>query len=147
MVLFFYHMGPGDQTWIGRKCLSPLSHMASPKIIISNAMVVWIGMAPHGLMCLKVWLIGSGLFRRCGLVGVGVALSEEVCHRGWALWFSNDQARHIASLFLLPTNLDVELSATSPSLHLSMCYHTTHHDDNGLSLCNSKPAPMTCFPF
>jgi hypothetical protein len=31
--------------------------------------------------------IGSGTLRRCGLMGVGVALLEEVCHWGWALRF------------------------------------------------------------
>ena len=31
--------------------------------------------------------VGSGTIRRCGLVGIGVALLEEVCHRGWALRF------------------------------------------------------------
>jgi hypothetical protein len=35
---------------------------------------------PHRFMCLNVWLLGSGTIRRCGLVGVGVALLEEVCH-------------------------------------------------------------------
>ena len=31
--------------------------------------------APHRLMCLNTWPIGSGTIRGCGLVGVGVA-----CH-------------------------------------------------------------------
>jgi hypothetical protein len=31
--------------------------------------------------------IGSGATRRCGLVRVGVALLEEVCHWGWTLRF------------------------------------------------------------
>ena len=34
-------------------------------------------MALHRLiMCLNAWLIGSSTIRRCGLVGVGVALLE-----------------------------------------------------------------------
>ena len=28
------------------------------------------------------WPIGSGIIRRCGLIGVDVALLEEVCHCG-----------------------------------------------------------------
>ena len=32
----------------------------------------------HGLICLNAWPIGSGTTRRCGLVGEGVALLEEV---------------------------------------------------------------------
>jgi hypothetical protein len=35
--------------------------------------------------------IESGTIRRCGLVGVGVALLEEVCE--WALWFLDAQGR------------------------------------------------------
>jgi hypothetical protein len=31
------------------------------------------------------WLIGSNTIRRCGFVGIGVALLEEMCHWGWAL--------------------------------------------------------------
>ena len=37
---------------------------------------------PHRLMCLNACLIGSGTIRRCDLVGVGVAMLEEVCHFG-----------------------------------------------------------------
>lgn len=28
----------------------------------------------------NAWPIGSGAIRRCSLIGVGVALREEVCH-------------------------------------------------------------------
>jgi hypothetical protein len=31
-------------------------------------------------MCLNAWPIGRGTIRRCDLVGVGVALLEELCH-------------------------------------------------------------------
>ena len=44
---------------------------------------LWFG--PHRLMCLNAWSIGSGTIRRCGLVGVVVALLEEVCHYGGGL--------------------------------------------------------------
>jgi hypothetical protein len=33
---------------------------------------------PHRLMCFNAWPMGSGIIWRCGLVGVGVALLEEV---------------------------------------------------------------------
>ena len=65
-------------------------------------------MAPHRL-------IGSGTVRRCGFVGVGVVLMEEVC----------------LSLFLLPLDLDVELPVTSPA---PCVLHASHHGDYGLSL-------------
>ena len=39
----------------------------------------------HRLMCFNVWPIGGGTIRRYGLVGVGVALLEEVCHCGGGL--------------------------------------------------------------
>jgi hypothetical protein len=35
---------------------------------------------PHRLRRLSAWLIQSGTIRRCGLVEVGVALLERVCH-------------------------------------------------------------------
>ena len=55
--------------------------------------------------------------RGCGLVGEGVALREKVCF----------------SLFLLPADLDVELSAL---LQHHVCLHVTmpsHHHDDGLN--------------
>ena len=57
---------------------------------------------------------GSGTLRRCGHVGVGVALLEEVCHWGVDLEVSEAQARPSVTLFLLLANPDVELSAPSP---------------------------------
>ena len=38
-------------------------------------------------------LIGSGAIRRCGFVGVGVALLEEVCHCGAGFEVSYTQDR------------------------------------------------------
>ena len=35
---------------------------------------------PHRFMCLNVWPMGRGIIGSCGLVGVGVAFLEEVCH-------------------------------------------------------------------
>ena len=42
-------------------------------------------MALHRVMCLNVWRIGSGSIGNCDLVGVGIALLEEVCHHGGGL--------------------------------------------------------------
>jgi hypothetical protein len=39
-------------------------------------------------------------------------------------------------------DLEVELSATSLAPCLPMCYRASHHDDNGLNLRTSKPAPI-----
>ena len=44
------------------------------------------GLNKNGLLRLVFECLGSGI-RRCGLVGVGVALLEEVCHWGQALKF------------------------------------------------------------
>jgi hypothetical protein len=38
---------------------------------------------PHRFMGLNACPIGSGTIRRCGLVSVGMALLEEVCHWFW----------------------------------------------------------------
>jgi hypothetical protein len=35
---------------------------------------------PRRLMCLNAWPLESSTIRRRGLVGVGVALLEEMCH-------------------------------------------------------------------
>jgi hypothetical protein len=40
---------------------------------------IWIGMPPHMFECLAN---KNDTFRKCGLVEVGVALMEEVCHVG-----------------------------------------------------------------
>jgi hypothetical protein len=53
-------------------------------------MVVSIRMAPWGLIYLNTLLTGNSYLRRtkeCSLVGVGVALVEEVCHWEWDLRF------------------------------------------------------------
>jgi hypothetical protein len=72
-------------------------------------MVVSIGMAPHRLMCLNAWPIGSGTIRRYGLVGGSVSL--------WG--------RALRSNMPKPTDEDVEFPAHC---------HASHHDDNGLNL-------------
>ena len=70
---------------------------------------------PHRL---RVESLGKGI-RRCGFVRVGVALLEEGCHWG-SFWVSNAQVRPSVPLFLLPTNPDIGLSATSPAPCLLM---------------------------
>ena len=39
--------------------------------------------------CGALYILGpeSGTIRRCGLVGVGVTLFDEVCHCGWTMRF------------------------------------------------------------
>ena len=46
-------------------------------------------------------LIGSGTIRRCGLIGVGVALLKEVCQCGRGFVITEAQARPSGYLFLL----------------------------------------------
>jgi hypothetical protein len=84
---------------------------------------------PHRLRYLNAWIIRSGTIRRCGIVGVGVALLEEVqvtvgmgfevsYAQIWPMWHS---------LLLQPMNQDTELSAPST-------YHAPYHDNNELNL-------------
>jgi hypothetical protein len=40
---------------------------------------------PYSLICLYTWSIRTGTVGRCGLVGVGMVLLEEVCHYGGGL--------------------------------------------------------------
>jgi hypothetical protein len=67
----------------------------------------------------------------------GVALKEEVCHYWGGLWdFRKSSQAQCHSLFLLPTNWNVELLAT---LQHHVCLHTalpaaSFHDDNRLDL-------------
>jgi hypothetical protein len=72
-------------------------------------------------------LIESGTIGRFGLVGVSIALLEEVHHCCWAL-------RSQMLLFLLSVNLNIELSAASPAPHFALCFHASCYDDNGLNL-------------
>jgi hypothetical protein len=48
---------------------------------------------------------------------------------------SDAEGRPVApSPFLLSTDLDVELSASSPAPCVPACCYASHHDDNGLNL-------------
>jgi hypothetical protein len=71
-------------------------------------------------------LIGSDTIRRCGIVRGSMLL-------GVGFGVSNAQARSSVTLFLLPANPDVELSATSPASCLPACHHASCYDDNGLN--------------
>jgi hypothetical protein len=61
---------------------------------------------------------------------------KEVCHCTWVLVFQmlKPGPSLSDSLFLLPVDPDVVLSATSPALCLPVCHHVSNHDDNGLNL-------------
>ena len=72
----------------------------------------------YRLLCLNAWPIGGGTIGRCGLVGVSMALLEEVCHCARAL------RSHV---FKLP-------SATMDQLLPTHHHAAPHHDDNGLNL-------------
>lgn len=78
----------------------------------------------HVVVCINMAPIGSArvAFRRRGLVGVGVALFQEVCHLP------------SVSLLLLPAEPDVELSATSLALCLPVCHRASCHNNNRINL-------------
>jgi hypothetical protein len=70
---------------------------------------------------------GYGTIRSCGLGG-SVSLR-------WAMSFEKLKPRSVAqSLFLLPENPDVELSAASPIPCLPTLCHVSHHDYTILNL-------------
>ena len=52
---------------------------------------------------------------------------------GMTLRFQMLKPGHSVSLFLLPVDLDVKLSATSLAPSLPAHCHASHHDDNGLN--------------
>jgi hypothetical protein len=69
-----------------------------------------------------------------------VALLEEVCHWDWALRFQKlKPGLEVQSLFLLPVDQDVELSAPSPAPCLPACRQLA--SDSGICL----PLPPKCW--
>lgn len=77
---------------------------------------------------------GSAATRTYGLVGVGVAFLEQVCHWGQGLRSQMLKVCSVAILFLLPVDPHVELSAGSRAAPcLPACRHTPCHD-SGVSL-------------
>ena len=66
------------------------------------------------------------------MVGVGMALLEEVCHCRVGFEVSYTQVTPSDTVhFLLPVDQDIELLAASPAPCLPAM---SHHDDNGLNL-------------
>ena len=87
---------------------------------------------------------GSSTIRRCGLIGLAVVLLKEVCHYRNGLWAALPS--YIDTVFsYLPSEQAVELSAPPVSCLPVHCYASCH-DDNGLNLRISKPAPIQCHP-
>lgn len=80
-----------------------------------------------------------------GLVGLWVSLLEEVCHLGKALSFQKPKlGPGNLCPFLLPIDLDVELSVTPRVTFLPACYYASHNDDKQLNLCNVSQPLLTC---
>ena len=68
----------------------------------------------------------------CGSLNKNVTLLGGVaCFWGWALGFQMLKSGPV-SLFLLPANPEVEVSAIFPAPYLPAYYHASCHDDNGL---------------
>ena len=87
-------------------------------------------------MHLNAWLMGSDIIRMYALVGVGVALLEEVCHCevGFEVSYAQTMPRVAHNCLRLPLDQDVKLLAPSPAPCLPVLCHISHHDDNGLNL-------------
>lgn len=89
-------------------------------------------------------LIGTDTIRKSGLVEVGEALLEEVCHWMQALRSQNFKPElAMYSLFLKPTDPDVQVLAHSPPPWLPAWHHASCHYNKELNLWNWKPAK--CF--
>ena len=89
-------------------------------------------------MCVCVCVLLGG-----GFVGVGVALLEEVCHGGGWVLRSHMVRSHLVC-FSFPSAVcgsGCRLSVLSPAPCLLAYCHVSHHDDNGLNLCNCKSDP------
>ena len=78
--------------------------------------------------------------RRRGLVGVGVALLEEVCV-WW--WLKPGPVSHTP--FPLPVGLNVELSVTSSAPCLPGHHHAFCHADNALNLLTVSQPQLNVF--
>ena len=70
---------------------------------------------------------------KCGFVGVGVALLEEMCHCGGRIWGLLCSATSCDTIHFLGDQ-DVELLVSSPAPCLTTGDHTSHLDDNGRNL-------------
>jgi hypothetical protein len=99
--------------------------------------------------------MGSGTVRRCGLIGISVAL-EEVHHCGGGFWKTTPNvdetflliACRKDSLSWLQLDQDAKLSAPFSVPCLIRCCHASGHDDNGLNLRNYKSErPLWALPW
>jgi hypothetical protein len=61
------------------------------------------------------------------------ALLDEVCHWRWALRLQKAYSKPRVALFLLSSDLDVELTATFSAPCLPAHCHVPHNDDNETS--------------
>ena len=94
---------------------------------------------------IREWYYLTGI-SRCGLVGGGVALLEEVCLWGGPWVFKCSIQAHCLSLSLLTVDLDIELWVPTPVPCLPAWHHALHHNDNGLNLYKCKQVLIKCFP-
>ena len=76
----------------------------------------------------------SVTIRKCGFVGVGMTLLEEVCHYGGGLSGFLCSGYCPVSQSTFACLQDVGLKATTPAPCVFARHHASHHDDNGLSL-------------
>jgi hypothetical protein len=91
--------------------------------------VIRVGVALRD-SCLYAWPIESDTSRRCGFIGVGVALLEEVCHleAGFESYVLKLRPVTQSSFSCLRS------SCRAPLPCLPVCRHASHHDGNGLNL-------------
>lgn len=120
-----------------------------PSSWVGNPSTFWLASRTQGLqkagqcsswLHQSIWAVSTGsasgdicqwgpiVFRRRGLIGVGVVLLKEVC-----FWWWLKPGPVSYSLFLLPAHLTVEVSFTSPVLGLPAHHRASCHDGNGLN--------------
>ena len=82
----------------------------------------------------------NGIIRRCGLIGAGVVLLEEVCHCGGGKW--DPPLNHVKASLLVAFRLRYKILNSSCTMPACFCL-----DDNGLNLWTCKAAPIKCCPY
>ena len=98
-------------------------------VLATNRTLNWCGLNEKGPHKLR----GRGTIRRCGLVGVGVALLQEVSLEA-VIEVSEAQVRPNGSQ-ALPAAFGSDVELCYPSSTISVCVlHASHRDDNGLNL-------------
>jgi hypothetical protein len=85
-------------------------HFSSARLLGSNLQgcVGWNKNGPHVLKYMNIshQEVAPFRIRKCGLVGVGATLLEEVCHWGWVLRFQK-----------LPRQVQIALSFSLPAIY------------------------------